>query len=255
VHALPRGVDWFRPHVLAALDSADVLVLETVMPDGPAGALPTVMRLSRLQTPRPVMERVPPDWRPTLQAAIDRLQPGPLDWYKSWYVALTIANRQAEMDGSDPRIGVEAVLTARARMRDKPVEALETMEQQLLYFDALSEADQQQLLLSTLSGLPASKSRSTKLVGDWLLGDGAALAQALDQDLARSPMLKRMLIDERNARWAAWIAEQMKTRKGHIFVAVGAGHMAGPRNLLDALKLHGLEAKPVLAEPPKRRRR
>ena len=40
-----------------------------------------------------------------------------------------------------------------------------------------------------------------------------------------------MMFTERNARWADWIAARMQT-PGTVFVAVGAGHLAGKDSLL-----------------------
>ncbi len=258
VHTLPRGVNWFRPHVLEGLESSERLVLETLVPEGPGAMMPAVMRLARLSQPRPVLERVPESWQPELTRAIDRLRPGPLDWYKSWFVALTLTNLQAVANGLDPRIGVEAVLTERARIRNIPVTALETVEQQLVYFDALTEADQQRLLLSTLGELDQSRAKMDALLSDWLSGDVDGLAAKVNRDFEPSPMLRQMLVEDRNARWAAWIADEMKKRPQRLFVAVGAGHLAGARSVQAELQKRGFEVRRLTAEPPpppRRRRR
>lgn len=255
VHALPRGVDWFRPHVVSALDRSTRLVLETEIPDSPAAMMPVVMKLTRLPAARPLEARVPAEWQPALARAVERLKPGPLDWSKTWFVALTLTNLQSQADGVDPRIGVEAVLTERARIKGLPIVALETAEEQLINFDALTELDQQQLLLSTLGELDNSKARTSLLIGDWLLGNTDALAERVNDDFARSPMLRRMLVEDRNQRWADWIAREMKADPGTMFIAVGAGHMAGKGSLLEDLEKRGLKVSRVLPEPPGRKKR
>lgn len=257
VHSLPRGVDWFRPHLVEALDKADRLVLEIPPPDSVAGLMPTVIRLARNHEPRPLPSRVPESHRAALAAAVERLQPPPLEFYDSWYVALTLSNLQAAANGYDPRIGVEAVLVERARMRNIPFDALETAEEQLIYFDALSEADQQQLLMATVEDLDKAQERMDRMVKDWLAGNTEGLAAAINEDFQRSPMLMRMLVQDRNARWAVWIAERMK-KPGRLFIAVGAGHLAGPGSLQQELARRGLQAErvePPPPPPPARRRR
>lgn len=258
IHTLPRGVDWFRPHVAQALDASDRLVMETTVPDSPGAALPVVMKLARLPAARPEEERLPESWRPAWQRAKERLRPASLEWYDTWYIALTLSNLQDEANGLDPRIGVEPVLSERARMRGKPIEALETIEQQLIYFDALTEADQQQLLMSTLAGLDTSKEFSQQLVADWMGGRTDALAAKVNEDFSQTPMLRRMLVEDRNQRWAAWIDNEMKTKPGKMFVAVGAGHLAGPGSLVTEMEKRGYQVQRVTAEPPphkaKRRR-
>lgn len=253
VHTLPRGVDWFKPHVVGALDSASALVMETLLPESPSSMLPVVMRLARLPAPKPALERVPEIYRGALEREMARLNIGPMDWYKTWFIALTLANLQSEANGMDPGLGVEAVLAERAKIRKIPIEALETAEQQLIYFDALSEADQQQLLISALEDLPAAKAEMDGMIADWMAGRTDGLASRINADFERSPMLKQMLVNDRNARWADWIAREMKARPGELFVAVGAGHMAGSGSLLDALKAQGLVAKRVMVMPVKKK--
>jgi hypothetical protein len=255
VHSLPRGVDWFRPHVAKGLDGSSRLVMETEIPESPGAMMPVIMRLARLQAPRPLMERVPESWQPTLQRALDRLKPGPLDWYDTWYVALTLGNLQAQANGMDPRIGVEAVLAERARMRNLPIQALETAEQQLIYFDALTEADQQQMLLGTLEDLDRAKAQMDSLVADWMAGRTESLAMRVNEEFERSPMLRQMLVEDRNARWAEWIAGEIGKAPAPMFVAVGAGHLAGGGSLVAELEKRGLKVKPVVPAPPPRKRR
>lgn len=250
IHALPRDVGWFGQHVVAALDNADQLVLEAIQPQNGAVFTATIRRMAHLRTPRPLVARVPAKEQPALKAALDRLNPPSLEWYKDWYVALTLANLDAQANGFDPRIGVEAVLTERAKLKNIPVSGLETMEQQLVYFDALAPADQKQILLTTIQDIPDSKERTEAMLRAWLQGDIDSLASQLNEGFRRSPMLKRMLVDDRNERWAYWIARQLRETPGHIFLAVGAGHFAGPGNLLEALKPHGIEAKRVTDAPP-----
>jgi hypothetical protein len=254
VHALPRGVDWFRPHVAAALDRSQKLILETEVPDSPASLMPVILKLTRLSAARPVMDRVPESWRPTLARALDRLQPGPMDWSKTWFIALTLNNLQAMQDGIDPRIGVEAVLTERAKLKGIAIAGLETPEEQLINFDALTEADQQQLLLSTLEDLDSSKAESALLIGDWLQGNTDSLARRVNDEFEASPMLRRMLVEDRNARWAAKVWDELQQPQT-LFMAVGAGHLAGKGSLIEELERRGLKVTRVAPEPPGRKRR
>ncbi|MFN7399207.1 MAG: TraB/GumN family protein, partial [Sandaracinobacter sp.] len=131
----------------------------------------------------------------------------------------------------------------------------ETAEDQLINYDALTDADQQHLLLTTLSELDNSKARMSLLIGDWLLGNTDALAARVNSDFERSPMLRRMLVEDRNQRWADWIARTMKADVGTLFIAVGTGHLAGKGSLLEDLEQQGLKVSRVLPEPPGRKRR
>ncbi len=263
VHSLPRGVDWFRPHIVRALDQSSLLVLETEIPESPDALQPVVMKLARLPAARPVEERVPESWRPALRQALNRLKPEPMDWNDTWFISLRLTNLQADANGLDTRIGVEAVLTERARMRSIQIRGLETVEEQLTNFDALPEADQQMMLMSTIEGLEKSKAQMSLLIGDWMLGNTDSLAAQVNSEFGRSPMLRRLLVEDRNIRWADWISAAMKADSakgdaGPMFVAVGAGHLAGKGSLVEELERRGLKVKRVTDEraaPASRKKR
>jgi uncharacterized protein YbaP (TraB family) len=59
-----------------------------------------------------------------------------------------------------------------------------------------------------------------------------------------SPNAYRIMFTERNARWADWVAARMRT-PGTVFVAVGAGHLAGPDSLLVRLAQRGMISRRV----------
>lgn len=256
VHALPRGLDWFGPHLAKALDRSKLLVLETVVPDSPAALQAAFAGLARLPAPRPLESRVPDSWRSSLLAAVSRLGDAPLNQSKTWAIALALTNLQAQRDGLDARLGAEAVLTARARMRDIPAIGLETPVEQLRNFDALAEKDQQLLLTATLADLPNATAQTRQMLGYWLTGDTDALAGLVNSELDRSPAVRELLLDNRNARWAAWIANRMRDDPGPIFIAVGAGHLSGPNNLIDQLATRGVRVERVgAAAHPERQHR
>ena len=59
-----------------------------------------------------------------------------------------------------------------------------------------------------------------------------------------SPDTYRMMFTERNARWADWIRARMQT-PGTVFVAVGAGHLAGKDSVLVRLAQLGIPSARV----------
>jgi len=190
---------------------------------------------------------VPKDWQPALQSAIDRLKPGPLAQVKTWAVALRLANLQARQDGLDPRFGAEAVLAARAHIRKIPIHGLETAAEQLRNFDVLPEQDQQLLLMAVLADLPKSETKMRNIVASWLSGDTQALSKQVNAEFEHSATLRRLLLTDRNARWAAWIAEHLQTNPGPIFIAVGAGHLSADSNLIEQLELRGVGVERMTA--------
>ena len=52
------------------------------------------------------------------------------------------------------------------------------------------------------------------------------------------------LLFQRNRNWATWVRQRLQ-QPGTVFVAVGAGHLAGPNSVQDALKAQGVETARV----------
>jgi uncharacterized protein YbaP (TraB family) len=78
----------------------------------------------------------------------------------------------------------------------------------------------------------------------WKRGDHSVFVRMLDQLRANSPDTYRMMFTERNDRWADWIRARMQT-PGTVFVAVGAGHLAGQDSLLVRLAERGIPSHRV----------
>ena len=73
----------------------------------------------------------------------------------------------------------------------------------------------------------------------WNRGDMGTFAPMLEQMRRQSPLTYRTMFTERNGRWAQWIAGRMQ-QPGTVFVAVGAGHLAGPDSVQTQLATLGV---------------
>lgn len=238
VHALPPRVDWESPAIVAAERAASVLVTELPEAD-PEAAHAAFDRWAAADHPPPIAARVPPGARDRLQAIAARagLALSALDAMKSWAAALTIAAARARAEaGAGTEFGIEANVAA--RFVGRPHVALERLDQQFALFDALPEADQRALLAASL----AATDRYRDTFAAWARGDEAALARLIDAPLGGSPRLAAVLVDARNARWAARIAARM-ARPGALFVAVGAGHLVGPGSVIARLRAAGFRVR------------
>ena len=56
--------------------------------------------------------------------------------------------------------------------------------------------------------------------------------------------LHAMLFTDRNATWATWIRGRL-ARPGTVFIAVGAGHLAGRDSVIADLRAQGIQATRV----------
>lgn len=245
VHLLRPGLSWFDDGVRKAFDASDELVLELVMPpESQMQALVTELGTAKSGPPLP--DQLPPATAAKLRGELSGLgmSPNALDRTEPWLAAMTLSVLPLRQLGYDDKDGAEQVLSAAARAAGKPILGLETAQQQLGYFDHLSTPAQRQLLATTLDDLPRMGAEIDAMVKDWSAGDADALAKLLNEDLDRTPELKQALLVARNRHWAAWIADRMQ-RPGTVFVAVGAGHLAGSDSVQAELARRGLKVERV----------
>lgn len=246
VHVLKPGLGWFDEAVKSAFDKSDELMLEMVMPEDQAAMAKEMMPLAIDQSGKTLSSRLDPDQLKAYQAALASLgvAPAQFDMFEPWFPAMTLSVLPLTKLGYDPEQGVEKLLTSSAKKTGKPVSGLETLGQQLGYFDTLPENQQIGFLNSVVRDLDKLGPQLDKMVAQWAKGDPDALAVTMNESLAETPELAKVLLWDRNARWA----DQLKARMdqpGTVFVAVGAGHLAGKKSVQDYLKARGLTAKRV----------
>lgn len=243
VHALKPGLGWFDEEVKAAFDRSDSLELEVVLP--PQAEMETLVRTLGAN-PAPLSDQLPPETAAKLHDALTRMgqSPDALDGSEPWLAAIQLENMPVRDTGYDTANGAETVLSAAAKTAGKPVAGLETAPQQLGYFDHLSPAAQLALLNKTIDDLPKAQQTLDAIVAAWSKGDEPGIEKLLNTELMRSPELAQALLIQRNRNWTDWIANRMK-KPGTVFVAVGAGHLAGAQGLPQMLVRRGFRVMRV----------
>ena len=245
IHVLKPGLSWFDEAVRHAFDKSDELKLEIVEPD-PAATAGLVAKEGMSATGPTLTQKLPPRERPKLarymgqiglpQAAYDRMRP--------WLAASYLQVQSLVKVGYDPASGPEQVLTAAAKQANKPVTGLETFEQQIGFFAGLSDPAQVSMLDETLDEMPTLQRSMGRMVDQWAAGKTDLIAKELNDGITRSPETMRVLLVDRNKRWADWIKARM-AQPGTVFIAVGAGHLAGPASVQAELAKRGIRAERV----------
>jgi hypothetical protein len=246
VHVLKPGLPWFDEAVRQAFDRSGEVMLELVQPDRAAMAT-IVAAHATTPTDAPTLPSTltPAQRNSYVKALADiGVPPATFDHAKPWYAALNLSLLPLMKAGFDPANGPETVITTAAKAAGKPIRGFETADQQIGYFDTLSAPAQRAFLVSTLDDLPKLQGEMATMVADWSRGDPQALAALLNDDLKASPEVADVLLYQRNARWADALAARMKA-PGTVFVAVGAGHLAGKGSVIDDLRARGVKVERV----------
>ncbi len=246
IHMLPEGQGWRTPAMDSALAGADELVLEVADIDDVMAGAQAMAKLAMSPGLPPIAERVPENKRAALRAMIAEsgYPEKALDRLETWAAALPLLGVTFKRLGLDPSLGIERQIGAPFRATGKTVTGLETVEQQLGYFDTLSEDAQRALLLSVVEDNAETKTQFKAMLDAWASGDLKGIERTFDDETQMSPELKTALMSRRNAAWADWLARRMD-KPGTVFVAVGAGHLAGGESVQAMLKKKGLKAKRV----------
>ncbi len=245
IHVLKPGLTWFDEAVKTAFDTSGTLVLEMVQPD-PAAMQKIVMASGMSPTGPTLTEQLPADKRAAYAKALaDMGAPATaFDRLRPWLAAVTLSLGPIQKLGYDPANGPETILAAAAKAANKPVIGLETAEQQIGFFNGLSDPAQIGFLTSTLDEMPKAGETMAAMVKDWADGDPDALAREMNESLKDTPEVGKVLLTDRNIRWADWVNARMK-QPGTVFVAVGAGHLAGGDSVIAQLSKHGIKAERV----------
>jgi uncharacterized protein YbaP (TraB family) len=245
-HLLPEGTEWRTRTIDEALARSSELVLETVLDGEEAALAQTMIRLGSSPGLPPLSQRVPEEKRAALAAMIAdaRIPAASLDPLETWAAALVLNSVTFQRLGLDPAKGVEKMLTGTYRQAGKPVHGLESIEEQLGFLDRLSEPAQRAFLVATLDDPAEARAQFATMLSAWTKGDVDGIAAAFNGDVAMSPELRDALLKQRNARWTEWVARRLE-RPGTVFVAVGAGHLAGPESVQAMLEARGLKAQRV----------
>lgn len=244
VHILKPGLGWFDDGVKTAFDSSDQLVLELVEP--PAAEVQALFgKLAMDQQGKTLRSKMNDADRAVYEAAMGKLGiPAPaFDPFDPWAAAVTLSLVAMQKSGFDPNSGVEKQLTAAAKVSNKPIAGLETMEFQLGVFDTLPEAEQIAFLVEAAKMIDDTSSMMDKMVDMWASAETESLGQLMNEGLT-SRTLYDALLTKRNANWAKWISARM-AKPGVTFMAVGAGHLAGPTSVQNLLPAYGLSATRV----------
>lgn len=239
VHVLPQGMEWYDATIADALEGADMIVTEVPMDAASEAQMQQLaMSMGVLPAGTTLRSLLNPEQTAAYEAALANLgaPPTAFDPVKPWLAGLTMAILPLMQQGYSPESGVEKVLLS--KVGDKPQGALETAEFQFGIFDGMTTEAQVAFLMEAVEGMDEVKPMLDRMVAEWIEGDAVALANVMNESMD-DPAVAEALLYSRNANWAEWIDTRLD-EPGSVFIAVGAGHLAGDRSVQDYLAEKGI---------------
>ncbi len=244
VHVLPPAIEWYDATIAKALEGSDILVTEIPMDAASeAGMQQLVMAKGMLPAGTTLRSLLNPEQTTQYTAALAKLgaPPEAFDPMKPWLVGLTFSLLPVMQSGYDPNSGVEKVLLS--KIGTKPTGALETAEFQLGIFDSMTNDAQVTFMMEAATGMDKAKPMLDRMVAEWSEGDADQLAEVMNEGMD-DPKVAEALLYNRNANWAEWIDTRLD-QPGTVFIAVGAGHLAGAKSVQDFLSQKGIKVTRV----------
>ncbi len=246
VHVLRPGLSWFDEAVKEAFDASDELKIEVVLPENPASIAPAFVAAGSYPAGTTLTSRLSPEQLTTYQAGLQRfgIPAAALDPYEPWFVGLQMAQGLYAAMGMTPDSGAEKTLTTAATAAGKPISGFETVEDQIGFLDGTPESEQIGGLIMFFERAGELRGFVDRLMASWTEGKPEDTAIVMNEGMVNSPETVRIMLTDRNRRWADTLKARMD-QPGTVFVAVGAGHLAGDNSVQTFLAERGLTAERI----------
>lgn len=236
VHMLPDTVEWSSGPVDDALKSADALVTELdLTPETEAEIGLAFQRAGMLPEGETLRGLMTPEQLETYEAGLAKIgvPAETFDPMEPWLASIVMFQIVAQASGFTPEMGVEAVLEGMVAPDTRRV-ALEDVQTQIDVFDKLPMDLQMVYFLEVAADPMASITSLNELVAEWAEGDADTVGALMNEALKAHPQIAERLLYSRNAAWAEWIENRLD-EPGTVFMAVGAGHLAGEQSVQELL--------------------
>ncbi len=245
VHMMRKNTNWFRGKIKSAYDDSAEVVLEIIDGDDPKLQQMTMQRA--IDPDGPALTKKLGDKGAKNYESMMKTMGLPVaafETFEPWFVTIAVSILPMQRAGYDPNSGADKILLNAAQKDGKRLTGLETSDQQLGFLDGMPEDQQIAMLNDAVRQAPDGEKIIDGMVDAWAKGDPEKLAKLMNAGMKATPQLEKVLLIDRNATWAEWIDNRLD-QPGTVFLAVGAGHLAGKNSVQEFLKLRKLKVARV----------
>lgn len=165
-----------------------------------------------------------------------------LETYKPLLTAALIAEDQTT--GCDKMVAMEQLIMAEAKVNDKKIKGLETMDYQLAIFDKIPyKLQAKQLYNMIVGGDKTDNDEIKKLTDAYRSQQLEKMEEMTKKEDMGIKNFTNILLYDRNANWAKKLKELLP--KYSLVIAVGAGHLPGKKGVINLLRQQGYKVEPV----------
>lgn len=147
------------------------------------------------------------------------------------------------LEQSDNAISYEMELFQKALAKNKKISGLESMAFQMSIFDSIPYKEQARMLIETIQLEDKQQDALQNLIHLYHKGAVEELYQLV---AGKDEEITRIMIHQRNLNWVQLMEDKMKISPG--LYAVGAGHLGGPKGLIQLFLDKGYQVQPILLQ-------
>jgi len=137
----------------------------------------------------------------------------------------------------------EMTLTSLAKKNKLEIKGLETIEQQLGFFDMIPSKDLGNMIITYFEEADSLLIQTKEMQRVYRKGDLDSLAIFMSESAPELMEFEDILLTNRNKAWIPKIIEFIHQKP--TFIAVGAGHLAGKEGVLELLRKEGYTVTPI----------
>ncbi len=237
VHVLKPGTVWVDDELQDLITGADKIFLElSPAQQQPQILQPLVQKYGLLPPGETLKTVLPADlYADTIAAFAEVGVPeAAIQQFRPWFAGVNYAVLKFAGLGFNPASGVEATIIGLASARGVDMGGLETAEEQLSIFGAMSREEEINFLKSGLDDRDELQAVMTRLTEGWTTGNTDDLAAYFGEAFDAYPELEENILFARNRNWIDDIAGLLET-PGDYLVVVGVGHLIGSQSVIDLL--------------------
>lgn len=240
IHIIPKDSFFLLPAVEEQIQNCDRLVLEISLDINPLSMISS-MKQMMLPGGKSIKEYIEPEEYRKLNAFMQDSLATPLPFYQMMKPIFVSQHISTNYCYPAEQQSYEVVLSEEFKKQDKPVSGLETMNDQMKYLDEMPLDVQVDMLLEAIDNPSQGCEMLSSLVSEYRKQNLNRLMELMRQDEDTEEQLD-ILLDQRNQNWIAKIEDFIANEK--VFIAVGAGHLAGPQGVINLLRKEGYVITP-----------
>ena len=247
-HLLPKNYRWYSGKIQQSFESADEVVLETVLtPQATAEIQGIVIKngfFADGNTLKNHLDATRYDKMLIYAKKFMGQEEAAAQKMKPWFMAVNLSLLAVMSHGMDPNSGVDKFLEGLARTDKKILSGLETPAEQMAALTDHPLNVQSAMLSETLDQLDNFKTIMNNYLAAWGSGDGVRIGQTMLNDMKKYQGMYDALLVQRNKNWIPALEAHIKSGKTTL-VVVGAAHLVGPDSVLRMLQDKGYKVEKI----------